>query len=312
MAVTRRTLLTGLAGLASTAALTACDRGQPATLTFPNGFVWGAATSAYQIEGGVTADGRGPSIWDTFAHTPGTIADGSTGDVACDHYHRWESDLDLMKQLGLQSYRFSIAWPRVLPTGAGRSTRRGSTSTSASSTACISAASHRWPRCSTGICRRRCRIAVAGRTATARTGSPTTPRPSSRRWARACRPGSPSMSRRRSCRSGTRTGAMAPGKQDPVAAAVAMHHLALAHGLAVQAFRTAGVAGRIGAALNLAPAYPADTATRGRGHRCRCGGESRVPRSDLQRLLSRRLHRRRWIRRWPPRCSASSRPETWP
>lgn len=86
---------------------------------FPDGFVWGAATSAYQIEGGVRADGRGPSIWDVFGRRPGAIADGDTGDMACDHYHRFRSDVALMKDLGLQSYRFSVAWPRVQPDGSG-------------------------------------------------------------------------------------------------------------------------------------------------------------------------------------------------
>lgn len=87
--------------------------------SFPDGFVWGTATASYQIEGGAKADGRGPSIWDTFAHTPGNVRGGDTGDVACDHFHRWESDLDLMKALGIPTYRFSVAWPRVVPDGAG-------------------------------------------------------------------------------------------------------------------------------------------------------------------------------------------------
>lgn len=90
-----------------------------AARTFPEGFVWGAATASYQIEGAVTEDGRGPSIWDTFSHTPGRTLDGDTGDVAVDHYHRWASDLDLIAGLGLDAYRFSIAWPRVIPTGRG-------------------------------------------------------------------------------------------------------------------------------------------------------------------------------------------------
>ncbi|MEU7615861.1 GH1 family beta-glucosidase [Micromonospora rifamycinica] len=86
---------------------------------FPAGFRWGVSTSAYQIEGGATADGRGPSIWDTFAHTPGRIIDGSTGDVACDHYHRHREDVALLAGLGVSAYRFSIAWPRVRPAGTG-------------------------------------------------------------------------------------------------------------------------------------------------------------------------------------------------
>ncbi len=95
------------------------------TLAFPAGFVWGAATAAYQIEGAATADGRGPSIWDTFSHTPGTIADGTTGDVATDHYHRVAEDVALMADMGLRAYRFSIAWPRIIPSGAGSVNRAG-------------------------------------------------------------------------------------------------------------------------------------------------------------------------------------------
>ena len=92
---------------------------------FPDGFLWGVSTSAYQVEGAVDADGRGPSIWDTFSHTPGKIAGGDTGDVACDHYRRWRDDLYLLAGLGVNAYRFSLAWPRIFPDGDGRLERRG-------------------------------------------------------------------------------------------------------------------------------------------------------------------------------------------
>jgi len=92
---------------------------------FPEGFLWGAATSAYQIEGSPLADGAGPSIWHAFAHTPGRIADGETGDTACDHYRRYRDDVALMAELGLTAYRFSINWGRVFPDGTGRPNPRG-------------------------------------------------------------------------------------------------------------------------------------------------------------------------------------------
>ncbi|MHB0928098.1 MAG: GH1 family beta-glucosidase [Candidatus Nanopelagicales bacterium] len=94
-------------------------------MKFPEGFLWGVATSSYQIEGAVHEDGRGPSIWDTFSHTPGRVLHGHTGDVACDHYHRWPEDLELLKQLGVKAYRFSFAWPRLIPAGTGAREPRG-------------------------------------------------------------------------------------------------------------------------------------------------------------------------------------------
>jgi beta-glucosidase len=94
-------------------------------IEFPKEFVWGASTAAYQIEGAVRQDGRGVSIWDTFSHTPGKIAGGKTGDIACDHYHRYPEDVRLMAELGLGAYRFSVAWPRIMPDGKGRPNRKG-------------------------------------------------------------------------------------------------------------------------------------------------------------------------------------------
>ncbi|MEV0596716.1 GH1 family beta-glucosidase [Nonomuraea cavernae] len=94
-------------------------------MIFPESFVWGAATASYQIEGAVKEDGRGQSIWDTFSHSPGNVADGDTGDVACDHYHRYADDVALMRELRLAAYRFSVAWPRVQPDGTGPANPKG-------------------------------------------------------------------------------------------------------------------------------------------------------------------------------------------
>lgn len=94
-------------------------------IQFPDTFLWGAATAAYQVEGAFNEDGRGRSIWDTFAHHPGNIHNGDNGDVACDSYHRYEEDIALMKELGIQTYRFSISWPRILPDGTGEVNEKG-------------------------------------------------------------------------------------------------------------------------------------------------------------------------------------------
>ncbi|MDX2295841.1 MULTISPECIES: GH1 family beta-glucosidase [Streptomyces] len=96
-----------------------------ATLRFPEGFRWGTATAAYQIEGAATEDGRTPSIWDTFSRTPGKVRNGDTGDIAADHYHRVHEDVALMRELGVTDYRFSVAWPRVQPTGRGPALQKG-------------------------------------------------------------------------------------------------------------------------------------------------------------------------------------------
>src|SRR5512132_4423143 len=127
---------------------------------FPEGFVWGAATSAYQVEGAADEGGRGPSTWDTSAGTPGRVAGGDTGAVAADHYHRYRQDTALMADLGLGAYRFSVAWPRVQ--AEGRSTPRASTSTGGWPTACWSAASSHGSPSTTGTSPRPSRTGAAG------------------------------------------------------------------------------------------------------------------------------------------------------
>lgn len=122
--ITRRSLgaslgagaVLGLAGRAAAA---------PEPQSFPEGFRWGCATAAYQIEGAAQADGRGKSVWDVFSHTPGKVHNGDTGDVACDSYHRFREDTQLLKNLGANAYRFSIAWPRIFPTGKGKPNSKG-------------------------------------------------------------------------------------------------------------------------------------------------------------------------------------------
>ena len=268
MALSRRTLLQGslMGGLAiaATGPLAGCDSAKkvPKTgpqvlgLTFPPTFIWGAATSAYQIEGAVHDDGRGPSIWDTFSHAPGAIVDGSTGDVACDHYHRWATDLDLLASLGVRSYRFSIAWPRIMPTGRGPINQKGldfyKRLVDGLHQRGISpfATLFHWdlPQALQdrgGWENRDCASRFADYAGAVFRGlGSAVPA-----WLTINEP-------KTIVQVGYTFGAMAPGKQDPTAAAVAMHHLALAHGLAVQAFRATGQAGRIGPALNLAPTYP--------------------------------------------------------
>jgi beta-glucosidase len=121
--------------------------------SFPSDFVWGAATAAYQIEGAWNADGKGESIWDRFSHTPGKVMNNDHGDEACDHYHHYLEDIALMQGLGLNAYRFSISWPRVLPNGVGAPTRR----------------------CIIGTCRRRSTNAEVGAVVTAWDNLPTMP-----------------------------------------------------------------------------------------------------------------------------------------
>jgi beta-glucosidase len=121
--------LAGLSALGVAVPAGAAERAQEsdrhAPGSFPKNFLWGTATSSYQIEGAVNEDGRGPSIWDVFSHTPGKIEDGTNGDRANDHYHRYKEDVRLIKDLGVKAYRFSIAWPRVFPDGSGSPNPKG-------------------------------------------------------------------------------------------------------------------------------------------------------------------------------------------
>ena len=133
----RRSFLGSSGGAVGAALVSACGpgggssktpaaamRGQ-ASSTFPADFVWGTATASYQIEGAVAEDGRGPSIWDVFCKKPGATFEGDSGDVACDHYHRYIEDVALLKELGVKSYRLSLSWTRLLPDGRGRVNEKG-------------------------------------------------------------------------------------------------------------------------------------------------------------------------------------------
>ncbi|MGK5741580.1 GH1 family beta-glucosidase [Micromonospora sp. URMC 103] len=231
---------------------------QPTPLRFPPHFGWGAATSAYQIEGAVKEDGRGESIWDTFSRTPGRTRNGDTGDVAADHYHRYREDLDLMRDLGLHSYRFSIAWPRIQPDGTGAPNQRGLDF---------------YRRLVDGLHER----GIAPMATLFHWDLPQAlqdaggweARDTAHRFAdyaeivfRALGDRVPVWltinEPKTVVQNGYLSGHHAPGRQDPDAAYLVAHHLHLAHGLAVRALRSTGVDGRIGPAFNLHPCYPAD------------------------------------------------------
>ena len=122
-----RGMLGGAAGLAANgfATVAGADPMKPQDLSFPEDFLWGCATASYQIEGAVKEDGRGQTNWDVFSHTPGKVANGDTGDVACDSYHRYKDDIALLKALGVKAYRLSIAWSRIFPDGRGKPNQKG-------------------------------------------------------------------------------------------------------------------------------------------------------------------------------------------
>ncbi|MEU5883908.1 GH1 family beta-glucosidase [Spirillospora sp. NPDC047279] len=230
---------------------------EPDLTAFPPGFTWGAATSAYQIEGAVKEDGRSPSIWDTFCRVPGAVAGGDTGDVACDHYHRWQGDVALMKDLRLNAYRFSIAWPRVLPDGGGPPNPAGLAFYDRLVDALLESGltPHAtlyhwdlpqvlqdrggWPERETAR-RFADYAAVVADTLGDRV----------RHWATLNEP---------LCSAwiGHLEGAMAPGLTDLTAAVRASHHLLLAHGLGAQALRAAVPGAQVGITNILTASEPA-------------------------------------------------------
>ncbi|MBV9383624.1 MAG: beta-glucosidase [Streptosporangiaceae bacterium] len=223
-------------------------------LPFPPGFVWGAATAAYQIEGAARADGRGPSVWDTFSHTPGKVRGGDTGDIACDSYHRYQEDVALMASLGLNAYRFSVSWPRVQPGGRGAVNSRGLDyyrallDQLADRGIAPAVTLYHWDlpqelQDEGGWAARDTayRFAEFAEITGAALGD---------RVARWITLNEPQVV----ANNGYRTGDHAPGLRDAAAAAAATHHLLLGHGLAVQALRAGLPAGTpAGVTLDMHP-----------------------------------------------------------
>jgi beta-glucosidase len=229
----------------------------PAAGVFPPGFRWGVATAAYQIEGAATEDGRGPSIWDTFAAVPGHIADGSDGLVACDHYHRWPEDLDLLDWLGVGAYRFSLSWPRILPGGGSRIESRGLDFYDRLVDGLLArgidpvVTLYHWdlpqPLEDLGGWAERdtaWRFADLVMAAQGRLGD----RVSS--WITVNEPWCSAFL-------GYASGIHAPGRREPSAALRSTHHLLLGHGLAVAALRESGTSAEVGITLNLSPVHAA-------------------------------------------------------
>ncbi len=224
---------------------------------FPASFTWGTATSSYQIEGAVAVDGRGPSIWDTFCAVPGAIRDSSSGAVACDHHRRYPEDVAWMRALGVGAYRFSIAWPRVLPAGRGAVEPRGLDFYDRLVDALLAAGitpwatlyhwdlpqpledAGGWPVRGTAEAFVPYVDAVTGRLGDR-----------VKRWITHNEPWCASTL-------GYLTGEHAPGRRDATAALAAAHHLLLSHGLAVPVIRANSAGAQVGITLNLTPATPA-------------------------------------------------------
>ncbi|GAA5183494.1 GH1 family beta-glucosidase [Niveibacterium umoris] len=227
-------------------------------LAFPADFIWGVATSAYQIEGAAQEDGRGPSIWDTFSHTPGKTTNGDTGDIACDHYHRYAEDVACMRQMGVGAYRFSCAWPRVQPDGQGAWNEKGwdfyarlLDSLDAAGIAAHATLYH-WdlPQALEDLggwrnrdtCRRFADYAAEFvRRFGKRIASIAT---HNEPWCTAFL--------------GHQYGKFAPGNTDRKEAYLVAHHLLLSHGLAMQAMRAEQATAALGIVLNQSPCYPAN------------------------------------------------------
>ncbi|AXI77115.1 GH1 family beta-glucosidase [Peterkaempfera bronchialis] len=240
----------------------------------PDDFVWAAATAAYQIEGAVEEDGRSPSIWDTFSHTPGKVDNGDTGDIACDHYHRWPEDLGLMDRLGLGAYRFSIAWPRVMPEGGGAVNPAGLAFYDRLTDALLEAGitpyptlyhwdlpqaqqdRGGWPERETAERFAEYASVVAGALGDRVTHWATLNEPLCSAWI------------------GHLEGKMAPGLTDLTAAVRASYHLHLGHGLAVQALRAAVPGAQIGIVNNLSPCEPASDSDADRAAALRADGHT--------------------------------------
>ncbi|HKE52915.1 MAG TPA: family 1 glycosylhydrolase, partial [Actinomycetes bacterium] len=217
--------------------------GEPPAYPFPPGFVWGAATAAYQVEGAVAEGGRGPSIWDTFSRLPGRVRNGDTGDVAVDHYHRYPEDVRLMAELGLSAYRFSVAWPRIQPLGHGPANQAGLDHYRRLVDTLLEAGikpvltlyhwdlpqglqdAGGWPSRDTAL-----RFADYAGIVYAALGDRV------QSWTTINEPSCAGLL-------GYSSGRHAPGIQDPSAALHAVHHLLLGHGLAVTAMRAAGQGG---------------------------------------------------------------------
>ncbi|WNO71031.1 GH1 family beta-glucosidase [Streptomyces sp. AM8-1-1] len=240
----------------------------------PPDFTWGVATAAYQIEGAVAEDGRSPSIWDTFSHTPGAVDNGDTGDVACDHYHRWPEDISLMRQLGVGAYRFSIAWPRIVPGGDGPVNPAGLAFYDRLVDGLLEAGitpfatlyhwdlpqamqdRGGWPARETAEHFAAYASAVAERLGDRVKDWATLNEPLCSSWI------------------GHLEGKMAPGLTDLTAAVRASYHLHLGHGLAVQAIRAASSDARVGIVNNLSPIEPASDRPEDRAAAVRADGHT--------------------------------------